>query len=87
MTKINIYCLFEGDGNLCGVYSSLKAVHRDALKICNQSHTNVLLEIKGAYQKASLPTLKALLQGEMDVKVRYTAGKHSARIVKTKLKE
>ena len=28
MTKIYIYCLFERDGALHGVYSSLKAAHR-----------------------------------------------------------
>ena len=87
MTKINIYCVFEGDGNLHGVYSSLKAAHRDALKICNREHGRVLLEAANGYTPATLPALKSLFQGEMDVKARYTAGKHSARIVKTRLKE
>lgn len=87
MTKINIYCLFEGDGNLHGVYSSLKAAHRDALKICNRGHASVLLETPAGYQNASLSALRSLFQGEIDVKVRYTSGEHWARIVKTKLKE
>ena len=87
MTKINIYCLFEGDGNFYGVYSSLKAAHRDAMKICNRGNTRVLLEIDGTYSKASMDSLRGLFQGETDVKVRYTAGTHGARLVKTKLKE
>ena len=86
-TKINIYCLFEGDGNLHGVYSSLKAAHRDALKICNRSHARVLLEATTGYIPATLEALRGVFQGEINVKARYTAGEHSARIVKTKLKE
>ncbi len=86
-TKINIYCLFEGDGNLYGVYSSLKAAHRDALQICNRSHARVLLEAPAGYIPATLEALRGVFQGEIDVKARYTAGKYSARIVKTKLKE
>lgn len=87
MTKINIYCLFEGDGSLHGVYSSLKAAHRDALKVCNRSNTRVLLEVETGYISASLGALRNIFQGEVDVKARYTSGKHSARIVKTKLRE
>ena len=87
MTKINIYCLFHGDGSLHAVYSSLKAAHRDALKICNQSNNSVLLEVNAEYMPANFAVLRNLFQGEAEVKVRYTSGNHSARIVKTKLKE
>ena len=87
MTKINIYCLFESDDNFYGVYSSMKAAHRDALKICNKGHSRIFLEIDGEYVPATLPSLRALLQGEIDKKVRYTSGKYTARLVKTKLKE
>tara|TARA_R110002110_G_scaffold168693_7_gene370348 strand:+ start:5402 stop:5665 length:264 start_codon:yes stop_codon:yes gene_type:complete len=87
MTKINIYCLFYGEGSLHGVYSSLKAAHRDALKICNQSNNNVLLEVDGEYTQAKFAVLRNLFQGESNIKVRYTSGDYSARIVKTKLKE
>jgi len=87
VTKINIYCLFEGDGNLHGVYSSLKAVHRDALKICNRAQARVLMENASGYSPATFEALRNLFQGETDVKARYTAGLYSAHIVKTKLKE
>ena len=35
MTKIYIYCLFDTFDNFIGVYSSLKAVHRDAIRLAN----------------------------------------------------
>ena len=43
MTKIYIYCLFDGFDRFLGVYSSLKAVHRDALKYCNRGNTKVYM--------------------------------------------
>ena len=87
MTKINIYCLFESGDNFYGVYSSLKAAHRDAVKICNKGPGKVLLEVAGEYRPATMVELRSIFNGEMDVKVRYTSGEHTARLVKTKLRE
>lgn len=87
MTKINIYCLFERNDNFYAVYSSLKAAHRDAIKLCNQGNSRVFLEIGGEYVAANIQNLRSVFNGEMDIQVRYSAGKHSAKIVKTKLKE
>ena len=86
-TKVNIYCLFESDGNFYGVYSSLKAAHRDALKISNKGIREVFLEANGIYHKATFAKLRSFFQGEMDKKIRYVSGAHGAFIVKTKLKE
>ena len=41
MTKIYIYCLFDRYDKFLGVYSSLKSVHRDAVRYCNQGHACV----------------------------------------------
>jgi hypothetical protein len=87
MTKINIYCLFETGDNFYGVYSSLKAAHRDALKICSSASARTLMEVGGEYLEASESNLRKLFQGETEVKVRYTAGQRTARIVKTKIRE
>ena len=87
MTKINIYCLFGKDDIFHGVYSSLKAAHRDALKLCNKGGMNVFLEIDGRYEAATIPNLRSIFNGEMDVKARYTSGQYTARLVKTKLRE
>ena len=87
MTKINIYCLFETGDNFYGVYSSLKAAHRDALKICANSSSRTLIEVKGEYIEASETNLRKLFQGETEVKARYTSGYRTAKIVKTKIKE
>lgn len=87
MTKINIYCLFERDDNFYGVYSSLKAAHRDAVKLCNRGNARVFLEVAGQYVEASMQNLRSVFNGEMNVQVRYTAGEYAAKIVKTKLRE
>ena len=45
MTKIYIYCLFDdarGEA-LKGVYSSIKAVHRDALRLANRGDSRVYM--------------------------------------------
>ena len=86
-TKVNIYCLFERDGNFYGVYSSLRAAHRDALKISNRGLREVLIEENGRYHKATFETLRGFFQGEMDKKIRYINGSTGAVILKTKLKE
>tara|TARA_R110002020_G_scaffold11123_1_gene42235 strand:+ start:1149 stop:1412 length:264 start_codon:yes stop_codon:yes gene_type:complete len=87
MTKIYIYCLFENDDVFRGVYSSLKAVHRDALKVCNQGGRMVQMFYGESFEKPSLTKLRNILKGECDVSVLYAGGEVRAKIIKTKLKE
>jgi len=80
--------LFDGRGNFHGVYSSVNAVHRDALKICNKGTTKVFMNVKGERLVPSATTLRNLFKGAFDVQVLYSGGAgYEARIVKTKLKE
>ena len=87
MTKIYIYCLFDRYDNFLGVYSSLKSVHRDALKICNQGLFNVVMFAEGKTQTCSLSSLRNTFKGKCDYEVRYQSDKQSIKIFKTKLKE
>jgi hypothetical protein len=88
LTKIYCYCLFDGHGIFHGVYSSVNAVHRDALKLCNKGTGNVLMEKAGQLISPSVKILRNTLKGAFDVQVIYTAGhSHKAQIIKTKLKE
>lgn len=87
MTKIYIYCLFDRWDVFCGVYSSLKAVHRDALKIANASTHPVFMETEDGPRKPSLTLLRNTFKGRNDVWVSYGAGPSRAKILKTKLKE
>jgi len=87
MTNIYIYCLFDGADNFFGVYSSIKSVHRDALKIANQSSRPVRVEIDNKSVSPTLTTLRNMLKGKCDVLVRYRSGPSVAKIIKTKLKE
>ncbi len=87
MTKIYTYCLFDNHNAFHGVYSSLKAVHRDALKICNQGTAPVVMEYEGKPQAPTLTALRNVLKGEIDVQIQYRSGPRVAKIIKTKLKE
>lgn len=87
MTKIYIYCLFDYRDTFYGVYSSLKAVHRDALKVANNSAFPVFMQTEYGPQTPSLTLLRNTLKGKHDVWVKYTAGSKGAKILKTKLKE
>ena len=87
MTKIYTYCLFDETDTFFGVYSSLQAIHRDAIKMCNRGNTSVMMEYKGERRTPNLAILRNLLKGQCDVQVRYVAGRHGAKIIKTKLKE
>jgi len=87
MTKIYIYCLFENNDVFRGVYSSLKAVHRDALRVCNRGGRMVQMFYDGSFEKPSLTKLRNILKGECDVTVLYTSGDIAVKIIKTKLKE
>ena len=88
MTKIYCYCLFDGSGNFHGVYSSARAVHRDALKLCNRGQGQVLMELDNRYVAPSVTALRNVLKGAFDVQVEYVSrSQHRAKIIKTKLKE
>lgn len=87
MTKIYIYCLFDEKDLFWGVYSSLKAVHRDALKLANQGRVPVFMETEAGPLVPSLTALRNTFKGHCDVWVKYRAGKTGAKIIKTKLKE
>ena len=87
MTNINIYCLFDGTDQLHGVYSSIKAIHRDAIQLCNQGVSSVYMHDKSGTKKPTLTHLRNVLKGEMDVKVRYFSDACTVTILKTGLKE
>ena len=87
MTKIYTYCLFGEGDTFFGVYSSLKAIHRDALKICNRSQYPVVMEHDGDFEAPTLTKLRNILKGQCDVVIKYSSAGTSAKILKTKLKE
>jgi len=87
MTNIYAYCLFDQDDNFHGVYSSLKAIHRDALKLCNRGNSDVFLKLDNTFQKPSLSLLRRIFKGEIDTKIHYVSNNASIKIIKTKLKE
>jgi len=86
MTKIYIYCLFEM-GQFQGVYSSLKAVHRDALRLANRGPSEVVMWDGNTAQQPSLTTLRNALKGRQDVEIKYRTSQTYVTIYKTKLKE
>jgi hypothetical protein len=87
LTKLYIYCLFDGKGVFHGVYSSLKSAHRDALKVCNQGVSGVVIRYRGEHVVPTLSLLKKIFNGELDIKVEYVTNGASATLIKTKLKE
>ena len=86
MTKIYIYCLFEMD-DFVGVYSSLKAVHRDALKLSNRGHSNVYMVHENKATKPSLSALRNIFKGNCDMSVKYRTTNTYVKIFKTRLRE
>ena len=87
MSNIYTYCLFDHDDNFEGVYSSLKAVYRDALKLSNQGHKEVLMQTEDGWRTPSLKDLRNTLKGNVDVIVLFNSGRIGAKVLKTKLKE
>tara|TARA_B100000123_G_C25533450_1_gene341994 strand:+ start:386 stop:649 length:264 start_codon:yes stop_codon:yes gene_type:complete len=87
MTKIYIYCLFEGGDTLHGVYSSLKAAHRDALKLSNSGGRGVYIRHEDKMVTPNLRLLRNIFSGEFDVKVSYFSDEKMVSVLKTKLKE
>ncbi len=87
MTKIYIYCLFDKYDNFLGVYSSLKAIHRDAVKVCNQGASSVFMNVDQKIEPANLISLRNTFKGLCDVEVKYFSDAQFVKIFKTKLKE
>ena len=87
MTNIYIYCLFDERDRLHGVYSSLKAVHRDTVSLINTGVSNVYMESPRGMLQPSLKTLRNTFKGVCDVVIRYRSGRRVAKILKTKIKE
>lgn len=87
MTKIYIYCLFDTMDRFVGVYSSIRAVHRDALKLSNRGHSKVYMMYDDIVGAPSLTSLRNVFKGKCDVDVKYRTNSTSIRIYKTKLKE
>ncbi len=79
--------MFDKFDNFLGVYSSLKAVHRDALRICNQGTSHVYIKGNTTSQIANLVVLRNRLKGVCDVEVVYFSDTQYVKIFKTKLKE
>ena len=87
MTNIYIYCVFEADQVLYGVYSSIKAAHRDALKICNKGQSPVYIRHDGEIRVPTITMLRNIFKGEMNIKVKYWSDAASVTVLKTQLKE
>ena len=87
MTNIYAYCLFDQSDNFHGVYSSLMAVHRDALKLCNKGNSDVFLKLDGTFQKPSLGLLRRIFKGKIDTQVHYISDGALVKVLKTKLRE
>jgi len=87
MTKIYIYCLFDKFDNFLGVYSSLKAVHRDAISICNKGTSPVYMIYENAAHKCSLTSLRNVFKGKHDYEVKYQSNAQFVKIFKTKIRE
>ncbi len=87
MTNIYIYCLFDGLGQFMGVYSSIKAAHRDAIKLANNGSSKVYIQTEDGLQEPDLSALRSIFKGKCDIIVKYRGGKTTSRVLKTKLKE
>jgi len=87
MTNIYIYCLFDGVGQFMGVYSSIKAAHRDAVKLANNGRSKVYMQTEEGLSEPDLSFLRNIFKGKCDIIVKYRGGKTTSAILKTKLKE
>ena len=74
-------------GNFVGVYSSLKAIHRDALRLANRGHSNVHMVYDDSVAKPSLTSLRNIFKGKCDIEVKYRTANTSIMIYKTKIRE
>ena len=87
MTKIYIYCLFDDNESLHGVYSSLKSAHTDAMKLANQGGSGVYIFYEGKSMQPDLTFIRNIFKGVIDLKVNYFSSKRKITVLKTKLKD
>lgn len=89
MTNIYIYCLFETTqiNSFRGVYSSLKSVHRDALKLANRGDTQVIMYYENEKIDPTLKNLRNTFKGVCDEYVDFKTNRTVVTVFKTKLKE
>ena len=87
MTKIYIYCVFDSEDSLHGVYSSLKSAHADALKLANRSSSGVYIVHEGKSMQPDLTFIRNIFKGVIDLKIQYYSNKSKITILKTKLKD
>jgi hypothetical protein len=55
--------------------------------MANKGPTGVYIKYSGEYLAPTLPILKKIFNGEIDIKVEYISSAARATIIKTKLKE
>ena len=79
-------CVYAFD-NFLGVYSSLRSVHRDALRYCNRGLTRVYMVHDNKATEPSLVKLRNTFKGKCDFQVEYRTDSQSVKIYKTKIKE
>ena len=87
MTKIYIYCLFDRFDKFIGVYSSLKSVHRDAVKYCNCGHSRVVIMADRKRYDASLVNLRNLFKGKIDYEILYLTDRQGIKVLKSSFVE
>lgn len=79
--------MFDKFDNFLGVYSSLKAIHRDALSICNRGSSRVYMQAGPTKKPATLVDLRNTFKGICDTEVKYFSDSQYVKIFKTKIKE
>ena len=87
MTKIYIYCVFDDEDNLHGVYSSLKSAHADAIKLANRGASVVYIFHEGKSMQPDLTFIRNVFKGIIDFKVNYYSSERKVTVLKTKLKD
>ena len=87
MTKIYIYCVFDHEDSLYGVYSSLKSAHTDAIKLANRGGSGVYIYHDGKSMQPDLTFIRNIFKGVIDLKIHYYSSKSKITILKTKLKD
>ena len=70
-----------------GVYSSIQAVHGDALKLANCGTSGVYIHQPEGPIRPTVRMLRNILKGQIDVKVNYYSDSGVVTILKTGLKE
>ncbi len=87
MTKIYIYCVFDDEDVMHGVYSSLKSAHKDAIKLANRQGSGVYIVHDGKSMQPDLTFIRNIFKGEIDLKINYYSNKNKVTVLKTKLRD